>query len=94
MNAYPAKPLAVHLQRIYSEYVEMPGLRLTAAQVERLCGLDHERCLDALQMLVEAGFLRQTPAGHYVRAAEGTAPAGRMPAPVRLQSVLHTSTRR
>ena len=35
------------LQRIQGEYVEMPGLRLTAAQAQRLWGLERDVC-DAL----------------------------------------------
>ena len=32
------------LQRIQGEFVEMPGLRLTAAQAQRLWGLDRDVC--------------------------------------------------
>ena len=32
------------LERIRSEYLEMSGLRLTDAQVERLCGVDRTTC--------------------------------------------------
>ena len=35
------------LQRIQGEFVEMPGLRLTTAQAQRLWGLDRDVC-DAL----------------------------------------------
>ncbi len=51
----------------------MPGLRLTARQVQRLCGLDAGSCLAALQVLVDSGFLRRTPAGQYVRLNDGAA---------------------
>src|SRR5688572_20900769 len=32
------------LHRIFSEYLEMPGLRLTRRQAQRLWGLDEETC--------------------------------------------------
>jgi hypothetical protein len=65
--------LSVHVRRIYSEYLEMPGLRLTCAQAQRLWDLDRNRCLDALRILVDAGFLRTTDSGHYVRLTDGAA---------------------
>ena len=57
--------LLVH--RIRSEFLEMPGLRLTPAQAARLWALDRhmsERLLDHLTM---AGFLLKTSEGAYVR---------------------------
>jgi hypothetical protein len=56
------------LQRIQGEYLEMPGLRLTAAQARRLWGLDHEMCVSLLAALVDAKFLRQTRDGSYIRS--------------------------
>ena len=55
------------LQRIQGEFVEMPGLRLTAAQAQRLLGLDRELCDQLLGALVEAKFLAQTRDGAFVR---------------------------
>jgi hypothetical protein len=49
----------------------MPGLRLTSAQAQRLLGLEADVCADALQFLIDTGFLRRTDAGHYVRLADG-----------------------
>ena len=55
------------LQRIQGEFVEMPGLRLTPAQAQRLWGLERDVC-DALNGgLVDAKFLAQTRDGAYVR---------------------------
>ena len=45
------------LRRIYGEYLEMPGLRLTRAQAQRLWGLDEETCAQLLQSLTEDKFL-------------------------------------
>jgi hypothetical protein len=60
-------------QRIQGEFVEMPGLRLTAAQAQRLWGLDAEACKALLNALVEAKFLSQTRDGAFVRT-EGARP--------------------
>lgn len=64
------------LQRIQGEYVEMPGLRLTAAQARRLWGLERDVCDALLGALVDARFLSQTRDGAFVRL-DG-APPGRI----------------
>ena len=61
------------LQRIQGEYVEMPGLRLTAAQAQRLWGLEHDVCDALLGALVDAKFLSRTRDGAFVRL-DGAAP--------------------
>jgi hypothetical protein len=55
------------LQRIQGEFVEMPGLRLTAAQAQRLWGLERDVCNALLGALVDAKFLAQTRDGSFVR---------------------------
>ena len=55
------------LQRIQGEFVEMPGLRLTAAQAQRLWGLERDVCDALLGALVDAKFLSQTRDGAFVR---------------------------
>lgn len=62
------------LQRIQGEFIEMPGLRLTAPQAQRLWGLDREVCMALLGALVEAQFLARTRDGSFVRV-EGAKPA-------------------
>lgn len=62
------------LQRIQGEYVEMPGLRLTPAQAQRLWGLERDVCDALLGALVDAKFLAQTRDGAYVRL-EGAIPS-------------------
>jgi hypothetical protein len=62
------------LQRIQGEYLEMPGLRLTPAQAQRLWGLEHDVCDALLGALVDAKFLTQTRDGAYVRV-DGAQPA-------------------
>ena len=67
------------IERIDSEYREMPGLRLTLAQAARLWGLQAPQCLALLGALVERGRLVETPEGLYCvggdlrRARRGTA---------------------
>ncbi|MBI1872352.1 MAG: hypothetical protein HYZ58_10620 [Acidobacteria bacterium] len=55
------------LQRIQGEFREMPGLRLTPAQAQRLWGLDRARCDALLGALVDARFLARTHDGAFVR---------------------------
>ena len=55
------------LQRIQGEFVEMPGLRLTPAQAQRLWGLERDICDALLGALVDAKFLSQTRDGAFVR---------------------------
>ena len=56
------------LRRIQGEYREMPGLRLTKAQAQRLWGLDRAACDAALGALVETRFLFRNRDGAYVRS--------------------------
>jgi len=50
-------PTDALLNRIRGEFLEMPGLRLTCEQAQRLYGLDRALCQRALDWLVDAGFL-------------------------------------
>ena len=61
------------LQRIQGEFVEMPGLRLTPSQAQRLWGLERDVCDALLGALVDAKFLAQTRDGAFVRM-EGAQP--------------------
>jgi hypothetical protein len=54
------------LRRIRGEYLEMPGLRLTPAQAQRLWGLERGRCEMLLCELVDLKFLSRTHDGAYV----------------------------
>jgi hypothetical protein len=56
--------------RVRAEYQEMPGLKLTAAQAQRLWGLDGRTCGLVLTALVEQQFLKRTPAGTYLRITD------------------------
>ena len=56
------------LRRVRGEYIEMPGLRLTTAQAQRLWGLDRASCDALLGALVDAKFLSRTRDGSFVRS--------------------------
>ena len=57
------------LHRIRSEFLEMPGLRLTPAQAARLWALDRHMSERLLDRLTTAGFLLKTREGAYVRGS-------------------------
>lgn len=58
------------LQRIRSEYLEMPGMRLTVEQLHRLTGVDMSTCRRVLDDLVRARFLHRAADGAYLRFAD------------------------
>ena len=67
-RAAPSSELsASETARIRAEYVEMPGLSLTALQAARLWGLDTARSKQALSMLVDSEFLLCDRQGLYRR---------------------------
>ena len=57
------------LLRIQTEYVEMPDLKLTARQAQRLWCLSREVWETALAVLLRKQFLAQTRDGAYVRVS-------------------------
>lgn len=59
------------LTLIRGEYLDVPGLRLTQKEAERLWGLDAHVCEALFGALVAVSFLRQTRQGQYVRADMG-----------------------
>jgi hypothetical protein len=52
---------------IRMEYAEMPELKLTFWQAQRLWNLSEELCERALTALIRSGFLARTADGSYVR---------------------------
>ena len=54
------------LRRARAEYLEMPGLRLTSAQAQRLWGLDRYTCDELLVTLTRLNFLARTRDGAFV----------------------------
>ena len=57
------------VRRVRTEFLEMPGLRLTFAQARRLWGLSEDDCERVIETLVGACFLQKTPTGEVVRAS-------------------------
>ncbi|HOC16831.1 MAG TPA: hypothetical protein PKK95_01110 [Vicinamibacterales bacterium] len=55
------------LERIQGEFRELPGLRLTLAQAQRLWRLDKNVCDALLAALVDARFLARTADGAFIR---------------------------
>src|SRR6267143_1530471 len=73
-NHMPAQqPLDDVLRRVQGEYIEMPGLRLTTAQAQRLWGLDRAACDALLGALVDAKFLFRTRDGAFMRSDQARA---------------------
>jgi hypothetical protein len=69
----------VMVARIHAEFLEMPGLRLTLAQAQRLCGVERAMCQAALRTLVESNFLCVKHDGTYARLTDGHTPAADAP---------------
>jgi hypothetical protein len=55
--------------RVRSEFIEIPGLRLSVSQAMRLWGLNRDECQQVIDALVRASFLKLTARGEVVRAA-------------------------
>jgi hypothetical protein len=60
------------IRRARAEYLEMPGLRLTSAQAQRLWGLDRRTCDDLLSTLTRTHFLARTKDGAFVLSSSRT----------------------
>ena len=58
---------AIVVDRVRSEFLEMPGMELTMAQATRLLNLGADDCRHVLDALVDAGFLRWTPRRTVIR---------------------------
>jgi hypothetical protein len=78
----PWDPLGEQIDRIRSEYRDMPGLRLTFEQMLRLFMLDRRTGRVLLKRLLDARFLEATSDGQYVRCdvREPQSPIGMQPA--------------
>jgi hypothetical protein len=75
------------LVRMQTEWIEMPRLKLTRPQAQRLWSLSADVCETAFDSLIRRGFLVQAPDGAYIRqmfvrksAATAAAPAAAQPA--------------
>lgn len=56
----------VERNRARAEYMEMPGLKLTAAQAARLWNLDIAATTEMLEAMVASGVLYRTQDGAYL----------------------------
>ena len=54
------------VERIRTEFLEMPGLKLAQAQACRLWCLNESECGEALDSLIADGFLYRTPSGAFI----------------------------
>lgn len=69
--ATDATTLAEWIRLIRAEYLEVPGLHLTRAQIQRMWGLDATTCDALIRALVETRFLRRTASDRYGRSDAG-----------------------
>jgi hypothetical protein len=83
MAPQPVRATEEVLRRVQGEFMEMPGLRLTAAQARRLWGLDEAACVALLGALVDAKFLFRTGSGAFMRVEQAT--------PVKAAATLRTN---
>ena len=81
------------LERLRAEYLEMPGMKLTIEQVQRLCGIEPTMCKRVLDALVRASFLCLKSDGTYLRLSEGSSPRPRL-AKAALKSMPFVATSR
>jgi len=79
------------LERLRAEFLEMPGLRLTADQVHRFCGVERKTCRAVLDALVDEKFLCAKADGTYARLTEGAVSSEL--SPIRLNPSLLLNTR-
>jgi hypothetical protein len=66
-------PYQQAVERIRYDFLEMPGMRLTFAQVTRLSGLEEAICRQVLEDLVRAQFLCVRPDHRYARRIDDRA---------------------
>jgi len=71
MSATAIPPEAV-LRRVCAEFLEMPGLKLTILQAQRLWGIDRATCEALIEELTACRFLMRTRDGAVVLRAATT----------------------
>ncbi len=57
------------LQGVRGQFLEMPGLKLTLAQAQRLWGMDRATCEAVIEELTASGFLTRARDGAFVLRA-------------------------
>ena len=71
-------PIVEAVELIQMEYAEMPELKLTFCQAQRLWNFSDELCERALTALMASGFLARTSEGSYVRRSAAPTSVGRV----------------
>jgi hypothetical protein len=66
--AFARTALTPRGQAIRGEYLEIPRLLLTRAQVQSYWDLSDDECEEVLEALLASGFLMVTPSGGFARA--------------------------
>ena len=66
-NPSPSPSADGLIERLKAEFLEMPGLKLTEAQAQRLWALDALLCSALLETLVNTNFLFRTRDGAFMR---------------------------
>jgi hypothetical protein len=66
------KEIGNQIRIVRSEFLEMPGLRLSKRQAARLWNLDPDSTDLVMSALIEANFLRRTPNDLYIKADDGS----------------------
>ncbi len=61
------------LRRIHCDYLEMPDLRLSRPQAQRVWQLDEHTCTQLLESLTEDGFLQRSHDGTYALVEDAAA---------------------
>jgi hypothetical protein len=64
LPAHVAMPSVSAIDVVRREFNEMPGMRLTRAQVRRLWNLSSPECDEVVDALISDGFLVETSTGH------------------------------
>ena len=69
MRNVEAPQILETLVRMQTEWTEMPQLKITRRQAQRLWSLSNDVCETAFATLIRKGFVVQAPNGAYVRHA-------------------------
>ena len=68
MAVSPFSPFEALLQQVRAEYGDVPNLRLTPSQAQRLFDLEPPMCATILDALLKESFLWRTHDGLFVRS--------------------------
>ncbi|HEY3382432.1 MAG TPA: hypothetical protein VGK32_11730 [Vicinamibacterales bacterium] len=68
-----SSPSEETLRRVRAEFLEMPGLKLTVSQAQRLWGLDRSTCEALIEALTGSRFLTRTRDGAVIQRAASSA---------------------